>query len=63
MSSALVKKLPMDATLVDLLVDGFEKNELLRGFTGAPLPLATERAPNSSSARSSPAAPALSPTG
>ena len=54
MSSALVKKLPMEATLVDILVDGFEKNELLRGFHWRGLPFARKRTPNRGSARSSP---------
>src|SRR6188768_2755057 len=33
---------PQDATLLDLLVDGFEKNEVLRGFHWRVLPLPDE---------------------
>jgi hypothetical protein len=33
---------PEDATLLDVLVDGFEKNDALRGFHGRVLPLTDE---------------------
>src|SRR5262245_22813240 len=35
---------PEDATLVDVLIDGFEKNEVLDGFHDRMLPLANELA-------------------
>ena len=35
---------PQDATLLDLLIDGFEKNEILRGFHGRLLPMPDEAA-------------------
>jgi hypothetical protein len=38
------KTQPADATLLDVLVDGFEKNEALRGFHGRLLPLPDEAA-------------------
>jgi len=33
---------PEDATLIDVLIDGFEKNEILRGFHWRTLPLRDE---------------------
>ena len=38
------RKTPDDATLLDILVDGFEKNEVLEGFHWRRLPLADEEA-------------------
>ena len=35
---------PTDATLLDVLIDGFEKNEVLRGFHGRMLPMSDEAA-------------------
>ena len=35
---------PEDATLIDVLIDGFEKNEILRGFHWRTLPLRDEAA-------------------
>jgi hypothetical protein len=37
-------KEPEDATLLDILVDGFEKNEIMRGFHWRDLPLPDESA-------------------
>ena len=36
------KRQPADATLLDVLIDGFEKNEVLRGFHGRLLPMPDE---------------------
>jgi hypothetical protein len=36
------KRQPADATLLDLLIDGFEKNEVLLGFHGRLLPMPDE---------------------
>jgi hypothetical protein len=38
------RKLPEDATLLDVLVDGFEKNEVVDGFHWRQLPMPDERA-------------------
>jgi len=38
------KKQPVDATLLDVLIDGFEKNEVLGGFHGRLLPMPDEAA-------------------
>jgi len=38
------EKHPADATLLDVLIDGFEKNEVLRGFHGRWLPMPDEAA-------------------
>jgi hypothetical protein len=38
------RKTPEDATLLDVLIDGFEKNEVLNGFHWRQLPLPDERA-------------------
>lgn len=38
------EKHPADATLLDVLIDGFEKNEVLRGFHGRLLPMPDEAA-------------------
>jgi hypothetical protein len=38
------EKQPADATLLDVLIDGFEKNEMLRGFHGRLLPMPDEAA-------------------
>jgi hypothetical protein len=38
------RKTPDDATLLDILVDGFEKNEVLEGFHWRRLPLPDEEA-------------------
>jgi hypothetical protein len=38
------EKRPADATLLDVLIDGFEKNEVLRGFHGRLLPMPDEAA-------------------
>ena len=38
------RRTPEDATLLDVLIDGFEKNELLEGFYGRQLPMPDERA-------------------
>ena len=35
---------PADATLLDVLIEGFEKNEVLRGFHGRLLPMPDEAA-------------------
>lgn len=35
-------KLPRDATLLDVLIDGFEKNEVLHGFHWRDLPMPDE---------------------
>jgi hypothetical protein len=35
---------PADATLLDVLIDGFEKNEMLGGFHGRLLPMPNEAA-------------------
>lgn len=40
-------KTEVDATLIDILVDGFEKNEVLRGFHSRVLPLRSEEAARS----------------
>lgn len=37
-------KTPNDATLLDVLVDGFEKNEVIHGFHYRQLPMSNERA-------------------
>lgn len=37
-------KTEVDATLIDILIDGFEKNEVLRGFHARVLPLHSEEA-------------------
>jgi hypothetical protein len=38
------RRTPEDATLLDVLIDGFEKNELLEGFYWRQLPMPDERA-------------------
>lgn len=38
------RRTPDDATLLDILVDGFEKNELFDGFHWRQLPMSDERA-------------------
>jgi hypothetical protein len=38
------EKHPADATLLDVLIDGFEKNEVLHGFHGRLLPMPDEAA-------------------
>jgi hypothetical protein len=36
------EKHPTDSTLLDVLIEGFEKNEVLRGFNGRMLPMPDE---------------------
>ena len=38
------RAIPEDATLIDVLIDGFEKNEVMRGFHWRTLPLCDEAA-------------------
>ena len=38
------RKTPEDATLLDVLIDGFEQNEALDGFLWRQLPMPDERA-------------------
>jgi hypothetical protein len=38
------QRTPEDATLLDILIDGFEKNEVIEGFHWRQLPLPTEHA-------------------
>jgi hypothetical protein len=38
------RRSPEDATLLDILIDGFEKNEILAGFHRRKLPLPNEEA-------------------
>lgn len=42
MSSKRTSRSPLQATLLDVLIDGFEKNEIMDGFHDRVLPLPTE---------------------